>query len=319
MQPDTLLKLGDFVFADAEVPENIPVGGSQRTVVHELIGGMRVIDAMGRADAELSWSGLFTGLAAVARAKYLDTLRIQGTAQALTFGEFSYQVLVSEFRADYRRAYRIPFHITCQVIEDLANPTTTITPPSIDAVITVDQSTALALGATVGDSPLTLLLNALDTAIGAVSSFANAAQSVISSVLTPLASVQARVALLIKSSSNTLINVTSFGGVLPFTPATASAAALTNQVVNLEQWDALFVLQGCLGRMSANLSSLKGGPKTITVAGGNLFQIAQAQYGNPMAWTGIAKANGLSDPFLMGTVTLVIPATPDTVDGVLSA
>lgn len=319
MKPDTTVKLGDFVFSGAEIPEVIPFGGSQRTAVHELLGGVRVIDAMGRADAELTWSGIFTGLAAVDRAQYLDTVRVQGTAQALTFGKFSYSVIVQDFKADYRRASRIPYHITCQVIADLANPTTTLTPPSIDVAINVDQSSAAGYGLSIADLILTSLLLALDVAIAAVATFNNAPQSIINSVLLPLAAVQARVALLIRVSGSVLANVTTFGGIVPYAPPGVNAASLSNQVENLEMWEALFQLEACLARMATNLSTVETAPNVITVAGGNLFQIAEAQYGDAMAWTGIAIANGLTDPFLQGTVTLFIPSLPDSSGGVLGA
>ncbi len=52
----------------------------------------------------------------------------------------------------------------------------------------------------------------------------------------------------------------------------------------------------------------------ITIAGGNLFAIAAQQYGDATAWLQIARANGLSDPFLSGLVTLVDPALrPDAI------
>jgi len=52
MQPsDTTVNLGAFQFALFEIPEKIHWGGSQRTAVHELVGGKRVIDAMGRSDS----------------------------------------------------------------------------------------------------------------------------------------------------------------------------------------------------------------------------------------------------------------------------
>jgi nucleoid-associated protein YgaU len=47
--------------------------------------------------------------------------------------------------------------------------------------------------------------------------------------------------------------------------------------------------------------------RTITVAGGNLFQIAAEQLGDATQWLRIAQANNLSDPELQGLVTLVIP------------
>jgi nucleoid-associated protein YgaU len=257
------------------------------------------------------------GSTAVDRARYLDTLRILGTAQALTFSEYSFNVIVSEFHADYQRANQIPYQISCTVLADLGNPTTTLAPAAIDEAINDDLGTVTVLIAQITDSPLSALIATLDTAIAAVTSFASAAQSVVNSVLQPLVAVQARVTVLIGVSGATLAAVTSFGGILPY--STSGASSLASQTINSEELQALYELSAILGRMNANLSTLKTSPNTITVAGGNLFQIAQAQYGNPMAWTGIAKANGLTDPFLMGTVTLYIPPTADTADGVLNA
>ncbi len=319
MTPDTTVTLGDFEFADTEIPEVIAVGGSQRIAVHELIGGIRIIDAMGRADSALELSGLIRGTAAVARAKYLDTLRIQGSVQPLTWSEYSYSVIVSDFKAEYQRSYQIPYHMTLTVVADLANLTTSLTPSSIDTVMTADSGSVMGLGALISDSPLGALLGALNTAISAVASFANATQSVINSVLQPLTAVQARVSLLLAISAGTLATVTSFGGVLVSVPAAVSAQSLTAQALNIATWNALFDLQCLIGRMITNLSTVKTAPNVITVAGGNLFQIAQMEYGDAMAWTGIAKANGLTDPFLTGTVTLYIPALPDSSGGVLGA
>lgn len=47
--------------------------------------------------------------------------------------------------------------------------------------------------------------------------------------------------------------------------------------------------------------------KTITVAGGDLYRLAAVYYGDATLWTVIAQANGMSDPFFSGLMTLVIP------------
>ncbi|HST75456.1 MAG TPA: hypothetical protein VLJ20_08800 [Acetobacteraceae bacterium] len=47
--------------------------------------------------------------------------------------------------------------------------------------------------------------------------------------------------------------------------------------------------------------------RSITVAGGNLFQIAAEQLGDATQWIRIAQLNDLSDPMLAGVVTLLIP------------
>jgi hypothetical protein len=47
--------------------------------------------------------------------------------------------------------------------------------------------------------------------------------------------------------------------------------------------------------------------KTITVVGGNLWQIAAAQLGDATQASRIAALNGLTDPFINGQVTLILP------------
>ena len=54
---------------------------------------------------------------------------------------------------------------------------------------------------------------------------------------------------------------------------------------------------------------------TITVAGGNLFQIAAQYLGDATQWLRVAQANGLTDPMLSGVVTLVIPDPDPTAGG----
>lgn len=55
--------------------------------------------------------------------------------------------------------------------------------------------------------------------------------------------------------------------------------------------------------------------KTITVGGGNLFQIALQELGSADQWNRIAQANGLIDPFLTGITTLQIPKTDPNAGG----
>jgi hypothetical protein len=46
---------------------------------------------------------------------------------------------------------------------------------------------------------------------------------------------------------------------------------------------------------------------TLTVAGGNLFQIAAQQLNDATQWIRIAQLNGIDDPMLSGVVALLIP------------
>lgn len=86
--PDVVLVLGPVAFADFEIPERIAFGGTQRLAVHKLPGGLRVIDALGRDDRELTWSGIFAGPDATARSRLLDLLRARGAVLPLTWDVF---------------------------------------------------------------------------------------------------------------------------------------------------------------------------------------------------------------------------------------
>ncbi len=144
--PDTTLVLGDFKFAGPEIPSQISVGGTQQLVVHEFIGGIRVIDAMGRRDRALEWSGWFMGKSAQSRSDYLDAYRVGGKAQPLTWAQYNYSVVVREFEAIFRREFEINYRILCEVVAD----NTTVSPGAaavnIDTAIQNDQTTMNALG-----------------------------------------------------------------------------------------------------------------------------------------------------------------------------
>jgi hypothetical protein len=318
VQPDTIITLGDFEFSRLEIPERIPFGGEQRLAVHELVGGVRVIDAMGRADAPLEWSGMFLGDTALERARYLDGLRIAGNPLTLTWDELAYEVVIASFKAEFERFYQIPYQISCTVLQDLNSPVTTIADPGIDDLVGDDMNTASGLGGLIGDGPLSSALTTLNSAIGAVSSFAGAAQSVINTVLEPLAAVQARVQILIASTGNTISNVATLGGILPNQPIAQSAASLTNQMSSMTQLPNLYSLQSVLGRMGGNLGAVGMSSNTITSAGGNLFGMAAQAYKDATAWTTLARANKLTDPQLTGVNTIMVPASHDNSGGVLS-
>jgi nucleoid-associated protein YgaU len=52
---------------------------------------------------------------------------------------------------------------------------------------------------------------------------------------------------------------------------------------------------------------MSGSLRTIQVSGGNLWDIAAQELGNALQASRIAVLNGISDPFLTGTVTLILP------------
>lgn len=116
--------LGPVQFSGIEVPARIPFGGQQRLAVHKLPGGARVIDAMGRDDADLAWSGYLEGPFAADRAIEIDQLRVAGQPITLSWDALSFTVVVMEFTPDYQRVNWIPYSIRCVVVTDNAAQST---------------------------------------------------------------------------------------------------------------------------------------------------------------------------------------------------
>ena len=148
MSEITLL-LGPIAFQDFEVPSRITFGGTQRLAIHRLPGGARVIDALGRDDAELSFAGIFSGTDATLRARAIDELRSAGLPLPLTWNVFFYTVVIASFEADYRAQNWIPYRIRCTVLRDEASAL--IQPfVSLAAAAYADIGAALAPAAAAG-------------------------------------------------------------------------------------------------------------------------------------------------------------------------
>lgn len=318
---DLVLQLGDFQFQRQEIPESISFGGEQRLAMHDLVGGTRVIDAMGGFTGPISWSGWLLGQNALARARQLDAMRAAGVSLVLQWSELIFAVVIRSFQADFQRWYQMPYRITCEVAEDLTLSTAGTSLSSIDGLITGDLSTASGLMSTVSGLGLDSAFSTMQTAIQSVSSFANAAQSTLNGVLQPIAAFRTQAQTLIASTSNTLANVTTLGGILPNNPISTQVSKITSQIVAAQNLPTLVQLDRVVGRIQGNIGSIYSSAKQVTVAGGNLMKIAAQEYGDAMAWTGLAKANPQlgGDPQITGIQTVTIPPSKDEVGGVLNA
>lgn len=315
MKPSTTLVLEDFAFSGLEIPSRINFGGKQSLAVHRLVGGQRVIDAMGDDPSAISWAGLHVGTEALARSRYLDFLRKQGKQLTLSWSEFIYTVIVSSYQARMIEKqgdswHRIEYTIACEVVQQIDQPVTQAPQPDADYAIGQDMNDASSLAGQIGDGTLSSLIGTLDTAIKAVSSFATATTDTLNSVLGPLAAVQSRVQVLIGSAANAAANAATLGGVVPHNPLAAQAAALSSQAASMQQYPLLVNLQSTVARMQANVAAVGSASSsvvTVVQAGGNLFQLASSKLGDATRWSDIAKLNGISDPMLTGINTIKVP------------
>lgn len=326
---------GAFVFTDAEVPEGITFGGVQLLYKHQLVGGRRIVDAMGPADSQLTWGGLLLYQSALSRARFLDTLRRQGLKCTLSWDELRYSVIVADFRADYRKPYRIPYSITMEVVEDLTKPVTVVQPQTPAQAIAQDMARANTIFSCLGDTTLAGLggevqgaLDAVNAAVQPIAAglksitqvisgaaqcaaeIANGVTAAVAAAVAPFAALDAAVQRLITNAETAVSAVATIGGIAPGNSVAQAVGKSIAQVNSAVQLPELYELQSISKRMQANLALVNKptSPKTVTVGGGDLYQVAAKQYGDATRWTDIAAANGLSDPNLTGIQTLVIPA-----------
>lgn len=318
---DVVLSLGDVTFADTEVPEHILVETKHANVVHKFIGGARQVDMLGADHAPIQWSGYLIGDNALDRALKLKGMNDTGLMLLLSWSEFLYQVAITGFTADFEREYQIPYSITCTVVQDLTGQPGQGAGDSFDALINGDMAAGNTLAASIGDSGLSGAMSSLNSAIGAVSSFATAARSTLNSVLAPLAAAQAQVTTLIASTENTLLSVTTLGGILPNNPISTSVAKISSQINAMQNQTNLVNLSGVLGRMGANIGQINSGVKTISTGGGSLFDLASKMYGKVSGWTAISQANPQlkGETQIDGNQNIIIPPYTSDSGGILNA
>lgn len=239
------LSLGPVFFSGFEIPPFLFFGGAQQLAVHKLPGGARVIDAMGRDDAAIRWTGIFTGPEASARALLLDTLRGQGLVLPLSWDIFLYSVVISEFTAEYQAEWWIPYRISCIVLQDEVQ--------MIEAALAsiTDQATSdlAAAGGFLGGT--TINFGAAQTAIanpGATELGTNAylgAQNAVSGLQGSIASGMGTAASTLATSTGPLATSDAAAGSAALTSATSAAGSLA----------ALSAAQGYVGRTTSNLQN----------------------------------------------------------------
>ena len=142
-QPAPLI-IGSLILQGHEVPNHITIGGSQAVTIHKLPGGGRIIDAMGPDDGAVAWRGLFIGPNAAQRARSLDSMRVQGLPQVLSFGDYSFNVVIVHCEYDYQeRGAIINYRVRAEIIPSLPDAITTF--PDLEVALQDDLDASQSL------------------------------------------------------------------------------------------------------------------------------------------------------------------------------
>jgi hypothetical protein len=115
------VEIGDLVAYGFALPQRLNFGGAQRLGVHQLPGGIRVIDTMGPDEDDIHWQGWFysdDGFDPVAAAQSLDRKRRAGIPVTLAWDSFQYTVLIEHFKGEYEFPSRVGFELSCKVVQD---------------------------------------------------------------------------------------------------------------------------------------------------------------------------------------------------------
>lgn len=307
MSTKVTVKLGSFTFKHMEVPEHINYGGEQAIVVHKLVGGLRVVDAMGRDDAPIEWSGRFTRHDAVKRARTLDAMRVAGKPMTLTWGEKNVLVMIRSFKASYKFKRDIDYTIVLEVIKDNTAPTVEGSGSFFDALIDGDITDLDSLVGAIGDPALTGLYDKFTEVNDTIDNYASAGRSAIANIKQAAFGVK------------TQVNGLMMGYESAFHSLTAAPSDILGLIGVTNKMVAGTSAQATVGRATTNINQINSSSRKITVSNTTLYAVAASEYGNASNWTEIARANNLTDPKITGIVTLVIPKISNSSNGVLNA
>ncbi len=297
-----------LTFPDLAQPQALDIANTQQLAVHDLIGGGRVVEALGRKMTPVSWEGVFLGAPMAFDAGLaLQALAASGGSTLLTWERFRFRGLISALSLSCESAFRISYKITFTPSDDLSAPLKAQdqTVSLVGIASTLDAVQALAMS--LGDLQLGAQLERAVQSLTQIASLTGASQGQILAVLQPANLALSRTAVLLAGTDVGLGSDSQLGGAADLQQRTA--AALNSA--------ALVSVRNGLSQVIAQLGDLTSGSPVLTVAGGDLMQIATQTYGSALDWTTLAQANGLTDPSLTGLNTLVIPALSSGSDGVL--
>ncbi len=318
----TKVIIGGITLQDFEVPERIALPGKQKVVTHLMIGGKKTLDTLGVTYDDLSWSGIINGPNASSRVQSFEAIRDAGKVVTLTCDDFSFDVVITTFTPQYEYEFRRPYSIEMVVLKR------NDTPAKVDALtgalnglVGSDVGKALGLSSVIDISSITSAVQDVQSAVSKVQDFAHAVVSDVQAVVAPIVAVQNLVTSSISSLESSALQITTLGGLVPGNPISKTITNLLTQRDSQIQLTGLYALSSTMGRLYKNVTSgqTADGVQTITQSGGNLYNVAADQYGDPSLWTSIASANDITDPKLTGINTLTIPSNPMPVVGTPSS
>jgi hypothetical protein len=241
---DITLILGPVAFQDFEATAGIRFGGEQHLAVHKLPGGGRVIDVLGRDDAEIVLSGTFSGEDATLRARSLDELRVLGGVLPLTWDVYFYSVVIRDFAVDYRNPYWVPYRLCCTVLRDEAGAV-------IDTALSLGSSLLADVGAAIGQGLAGLDLSSTQASI-AVPGVTTLGTPAYNGAVTALGSAQTQIGTGLSAAGSDLNGASALIG--STSDPVVGAGALQSATMAAGRLGNLASARGYIGRAAVNIA-----------------------------------------------------------------
>jgi len=249
---DTPVLLGGFAFTSWGIPERINGGGRQRMVVHQLIGGTRVVDVMGWEPDQIRFAGRLRGSAAMLNARLVETLARSGNATVFSYWTNRYQVVVDSFSWSFQRYYEIPFEICLTVVADLTQQVWQAAADTLDDLFGADLVTASAAAVSLptvasGLAQVSTTQATLGTLQGAGAATLLPLANNVGTTLTTAQAVQATL--------DNGLPAAAAGGVVAGGDPGVLASSLSQQTSNMQMLASATQVSAVLTRMQNNLTA----------------------------------------------------------------
>jgi hypothetical protein len=251
--PDTIMSLGGFTFSGWGVPERVNGGGRQRVAIHRLIGGARVIDAMGWDADQLRFGGRMRGAAASVSVRLLETLARVGVPVVFSYWTNRYQVIVSRFSWQFERYYEIGYDLTLEVLADLTQDAWQAATSSLDDLFNADLALVTSVGSTL------VALGSGLTNISATQSEVGPLQNAAPVAVIPLTAAVETASASLRSAQASLdaaLPAGAPGQVVPGGDPAELVVALLAQAADCQQLAATVQAAAILERMQTNLTTV---------------------------------------------------------------
>lgn len=140
-----ILVLGGVVFNDFPfaTPDAINEGSGQLIAEQKLIGGDRVLDAMGPDPEPIEWTGRWRDASAVGNDQLMVAMAEAGAAVPCTWNGYFFTVLIERYKSKYESYREIVYTVKLCV---LPNNGGSLGSTSLDDIVGQDLSTALGAG-----------------------------------------------------------------------------------------------------------------------------------------------------------------------------